>query len=313
MAGSQRGYYRAWGMMKTVVLAAVAWAGFSCSHTEVRTDAWRMPTNMLATVTGEGPILVLVGGGLTGWLSWIPHQDRLARRRSVARLQPLNVQLGLEGRSLPADYSIKMESRALGATIEVLAPEAPVDLVAWSFGAVVALDFALDHSERIRTLTLIEPPAVWVLEATGRLDEQSRRELAGLRVLHDQMRTNVDETQLAVFLRMAGLCPPGQRPQDLSQWPVFVKHRQSLRNGRALFNQTDSANRLRAFDRPVLLFKGEGSARFLHAIVDALASTLPLVEVVELPGGHAPQLVAIDAFLADLTDFQKRSMAARVR
>jgi pimeloyl-ACP methyl ester carboxylesterase len=50
--------------------------------------------------------------------------------------------------------------------------------------------------------------------------------------------------------------------------------------------------------------KGTGSSHFLHAIIDALAATLPNARVIELPGGHAPQLVAMDRFLAEVAAFQ---------
>lgn len=180
-----------------------------------------------------------------------------------------------------------------------------MDLVAWSYGALIALDFALDHPERVRTLTLIEPPTFWVLSATGRMDSQSQREATELRTLHDTMKDDVSEEQLARFLTQAGLCPPGKRPQDLPLWPAAVHHRRSLRIGDAVFGHQDRADRLRAFPRPVLLFKGVGSSHFLHRIVDVLAETLPRAEVVELPGGHAPQLAAPEQFLDRLGAFQR--------
>jgi pimeloyl-ACP methyl ester carboxylesterase len=180
-----------------------------------------------------------------------------------------------------------------------------VDLVAWSYGAVVTLDFALDHPERVRTLTLIEPPAFWVLRATGEMDPQSRSEIEALQTLHEGMRDDVSEEQLGQFLRQVGLCPPGQRPQQLPQWPVAFQHRRSLRNGDAVFGHVDRAERLRAFSQPVLLWKGTGSSHFLHRIVDVLAETMSRAQVAELPGGHAPHLAAPDRFLERLAAFQR--------
>src|SRR5512142_2784780 len=111
---------------------------------------------MQVDVMGEGRPLVLVPGGLTGWLSWKPHAERLSATRKVARVQLLNVQFGLEGRPLPPDYSVKTESRALAASVEDLGFPKPIDFVAWSFGAEISLDYALDHPDHVRTLTLIE-------------------------------------------------------------------------------------------------------------------------------------------------------------
>jgi pimeloyl-ACP methyl ester carboxylesterase len=250
--------------------------------------------------TAGGAPLVLVGGGLTGWRSWVPHQERLRASRRVARVQPLSVQYGLERRALPAGYSIELESAALAAGLTAAGLTGPIDLVAWSYGAVIALDFALDHPGRVRSLTLIEPPAFWVLEATGVADDQARREVEAIRQLHAEMAGDVSEDQLASFVRQAGFCPPGSAPRDLPAWPVWLEHRRSLLSGVAPWGHRDDADRLRGFDRPVLLVKGTGSSHFLHRIVDGLAGALPRARVLELPGGHAPQIAAMDDFLAAL-------------
>src|SRR5262245_11475161 len=105
---------------------------------------------------GEPPML-LVGGGLTGWLSWERAQAQLAAERRVLRAQLVGVQAGLDGAPLPADYSVRLESQAIGAALDAVAPGPAVDLVAWSYGGLVSLDLALERPERVRTLTLIEP------------------------------------------------------------------------------------------------------------------------------------------------------------
>jgi pimeloyl-ACP methyl ester carboxylesterase len=261
---------------------------------------------MRLDVKGTGAPLVLVGGGLTGWLSWEPHQERLSSTRTVGRAQPLAVQYGLDNEALPEGYSLKMESRALGAAIDAQFPVGAIDLAAWSFGAFITLDYALDHSERVRTLTLIEPPAFWVLDAAGTGDAETARESSELHALYRQMTDDVTEVQLAAFVCHAGLCPPGKSPNELQPWPTWVKHRRSLRTGDASWAHRDTAARLRAFDRPVLLVKGTGSAHFLHRIEDGLAKTLPRAQMVELPGGHAPNIVAMDAFLERMATFQRQ-------
>ncbi|NLE73111.1 MAG: alpha/beta hydrolase, partial [Actinobacteria bacterium] len=144
---------------------------------------------MLIHAMGEGPPAVLVGGGLTGWLSWIPHQERLVTARRVARAQPLVVQLGLENRPVPPDYSVEMESAALAAAVDELQPTGAVDLVGWSYGGFLSLDYALTHPDRVRTLTLIEPPAFWVLAAAG--DPAYEEERARLRPLAERLRDDV--------------------------------------------------------------------------------------------------------------------------
>jgi pimeloyl-ACP methyl ester carboxylesterase len=278
---------------------------FATTVTRSTTMSDAKTPKMQIDVKGKGPPLVLVGGGLTGWLSWEPHQARLAPTRTVGRAQPLAVQYGLENVPLPSDYSVKMESRALAASVDALFPPGPIDFVAWSYGGFITLDYALDHPERVRTLTLIEPPAFWVLDATGTADSQTERESGDMRALYAQMVGDVTEAQLSTFVRQAGLCPPGKSPEELPQWPLWVKHRRSLRTGSAPWAYKDDAARLRAFDKPVLLVKGTGSSYFLHRIEDGLAKALPRAQTIELPGGHAPNLVAIDAFLDRMATFQR--------
>jgi pimeloyl-ACP methyl ester carboxylesterase len=266
-----------------------------------------LPMMMQVEVTGEGRPIVLVPGGLTGWLSWIPHAKRLSTTRKVARVQLLSVQWGLEDRQLPPDYSIKTESHALAATIDSLGLTGPNDLVAWSFGGEVTLDYALDHPDRVRTLTLIEPPAFWVSRARGTMDDSAKNVIRNL----GDLRGDISEGQLEKFCAMVGLLQPGQTGKDLPQWGVWMQHRRSVRNSRATFQHEDDTLRLKAFQPPVLLVKGTGSAPFLHAIIDALAGYFPHPEVVEYPAGHAPQIVSMDRFLEKLQSFQSSVSTSR--
>lgn len=260
---------------------------------------------MQLDVKGDGVPLVLVGGGLTGMASFAPHQERLAGERRVIRAQLLMVQYGLENRKLPQGYSLRMESDALANALRADGLDAPVDVVAWSYGAATSLDFALNHPDRVRTLTLIEPPAFWVLDGTGRMDAESAREKRELAALNAEMREDVSEDQLVRFMRLASIGPPDKAPQSLPQWPVWYQHRRSLRGNDAPLDHLDSVERLTAFEVPVLLVKGTGSSHFLHAIIDALAATLPNARVIELPAGHGPQIVSIDRFLAEVASFQR--------
>ncbi len=255
---------------------------------------------MQAEVTGEDAPLVLIPGGLTGWLSWEPHTQRLSSTRKVIRMQLISVEYGLVNRKLPSDYSLKTESMALEATLNGLGLTAPADLASWSYGAAITLDYALDHPGQVRTLTLIEPPALWVLGT----QKPSGQEYESLLALSENIHGDVSESQLEQFVRAVGLCPPGKEPRELPQWQVWMLYRRSLLNTSAPFRHRDNPARLRAFQRPVLLVKGTGSAKFLHQIIDALAVQLPHAQVVEMPAGHAPHIVSMDRFLEQMAEFQ---------
>jgi lipase len=260
----------------------------------------REPLTMKTEVLGDGEPLILMGGGLTGWLGMRPLAERLMAGREVVLPQLLNVQLGLEDRSLPPGYSVRMESEALAAALDGLSLGRPLDFIAWSYGALVTLDFALNRPEWVRTLTLIEPPALWVLTPKSRnLPEIAEQERV-LRALHD----DISEAQLEEFLYIAAIVPPESPAREAPQWPVWTQHRRSLRNSAAVVEHQDDRARLERFQRPVLLVTGTGTAAFLRAIVEALQSQLPRAQTVEMPGGHAPHLASTDQFLHEVAAFQ---------
>ena len=255
---------------------------------------------MPSKVTGSGSPIVLVPGGLTGWASWEPFEKIFAEKRTVIRVQLLGVQFGLDDRPLPTGYSVKTESGALAATLDSLGLTMPVDIVAWSFGAFTSLDFALDHPERVRTLTLIEPPAMWALRANGKLDDETQQAADFFQTFND----DITEDMLAGFLQRAGFVRPGQSARDLPQWNSWVPFRRSLRINPSVVSHRDELDRLKKFQPPVLLVKGTGSTPWLHQIINLLSENIPHAQVVEYPGGHAPHIVSRDSFLVDLEKFQ---------
>jgi pimeloyl-ACP methyl ester carboxylesterase len=248
-------------------------------------------------LTGSGPAIVLVGGGLTGSLSWVPHAERLASTHRVARAQPIGVQRGLERARLPIGYSIRLEAEGLKAALDEHGLTQPVDVVGWSMGGTIALDFALRAPERVRTLTLIEPDVPWVLSSDERADPEVRKAEDDAR----RWSEGVSEDDLAAFLGEMLGADPRQHPR----WPVWREHREALRAILAIYQHDDDPRRLAALDRPVLLVKGAGTARYNLMMVEALARALPRVRVVELPGGHMAPVAAIDEFLAALETFQR--------
>lgn len=254
---------------------------------------------MKQDTSGSGDPLVLAPGGLTGWLSWIPHAEMLATSRRVIRLQLHLVELGLAGAPLPPNYSLDYEITALGKTLDDLAIK-EADFAGWSLGADIILSYAIHHPSRVRSLTLIKPGSYWVLRSRGRfsnalLDEQ--------RFAQTLATDDVSEEQMIRFAHMVGLMPEGEDPRKLPQWPVWFKHRQSLRIGDIPFQHEESVELVRTLDKPVLLVKGEGSEKLMHDIIDVLAEQLPDARVVTFPGGHAPHIVSMQPFLECFGEF----------
>lgn len=252
-------------------------------------------------ISGKGNPVLLVPGGLTGWVSWEPYAKILAEKNKVICVQLLNVQLGLENRDLPADYSGKSESNALAEAIDEIGETSLLDVVGWSYGAFTALNYSLDHPEKIRTLTLIEPPAFWVLRTNGKFDEQTQKEADFLATL----KGNITEDMLSAFLHSAGFLQPGQSAREHPMWNNWIPYRQSLKNSPVVVNYTDDKKRLQNFNVPTLLFKGTGSSFWLHNIIDILSEEIPDTRMFELPGGHAPHIASKEKFMELLEKFRE--------
>lgn len=254
---------------------------------------------------GAGTPLIMLGGGTFGAVALAPHAQSLAKDFRVVRLQTFNVARGQQHEPLPAGYSVKLESGAMARALDQLNLRGAVDIVGWSFGGLVALDFALDHPDRVHTLALAEPPAFWAVAP------EEMRARADMRAMSDLTRELVPEkeptdAQYVRFLCALGRCgavPPSAGQPDSQDWAA---RRSALRGLSAVANHTDRAVRLKGFRRPVLIMTGTDTVPFHRRINEILAANLPMAERVELSGGHTAPVTARDDFVAKLRGFLAR-------
>lgn len=252
---------------------------------------------LLHEIKGQGEPIVLVPGGLSGWLSWIPHAERLSAHRKVIRVQLRSIELAEAGKPFPNDYNPSTEVEGLRATVDELGLES-FDLAGWSYGGLVALTFALDNPERVRTLTVIEPAAGWIVRETGHAaralaeSEKVERSLEGQEVSVDDLKE---------FLVRVGVATPGEDFEAMPQWPVWVRNRQVLSLNGTIYDYEDSLERLRALEVPILAVKGSEGSEDLTTIVDDLVANTPRSRSLELSGGHACHIEDIDRFLKELS------------
>lgn len=255
-----------------------------------------------AFVEGAGPSVVMLGGGTAGAAGFAPHAAELATRFRVIRLQTLNVECAESQTALPLGYSIRYESQAMSAALDVVAPAERLDIIGHSLGALVALDFALDHQARVRTLVLSEPPAFWVVPQ----DEfRTAFDMQHMTAVVRQFSPTHEPTdsQLVEFRRALGDDDAHAPATDDPRWPQWVKTRRCLRGLSAVPDHTDEVERLKSFRRPVLLITGAHSPRFHRRINELLAAHFPIVEAAELPGGHSAVNTARTAFLMRCVHF----------
>lgn len=226
------------------------------------------------------PVVLLHGllvGNLAGW--YFTVAPVLARTRPVLLYD-------LRGHGLSERPAAGYDVATLAADLAALVADepGPLTLVGHSYGALVALRYALQIPERVARLALIEAPlppsSAGDLEAFARrtpaamveaLPEPVRAVLGGRRRKHKLLETLgalVGETSLLEDLR---------READV---PDEVLARVAC---------------------PTLCVYGDASA--CAPVGDRLARVLPDARLVRLPGGHYLHLDAPDAVAAALEDF----------
>jgi pimeloyl-ACP methyl ester carboxylesterase len=169
----------------------------------------------------------------------------------------------------------------------------------------MALDFALAHVGRVRSLTMIEPSAPWLVSEISedvRNVERLMRACAG---------REVTDQDLIAFLRIVGLGGADVDFTSSPAWAVWSAHRNYLSWYGERSIRTSQAG-IAAFEHltvPVLLVRGTRTAPWLSRIVDFFAERLPAATVVELEGGHASIFKSPDEFAAALRDHIANSAA----
>jgi len=255
--------------------------------------------------SGSGAPLVMLGGGTRGADEFIPHARLLAGSYRTIRLQTLNISRAQQKQPLPSDYSVDLEVAAVDETLNRLGVRVPADFVGHSLGALIALQFALEHPERVRSLTLAEPPAFWVVP------KNELESTPDMRAMYEMLLTlgpNVEPTddQWIRFRCLLGECGLKRPEPGGAGWHEWVARRPALRGLSAVAELQGDINQLKSFRKPVLIVTGKNTVSFHRRIDEILAVQCPLVERLELPGNHAAVVTAQEEFLNGLRSFLER-------
>jgi pimeloyl-ACP methyl ester carboxylesterase len=246
----------------------------------------------------------MLGGGTLGAAGFAPHARVLARDFRVVRLQTLNIERAQKKQQLPMGYSLKTESAAMARSLDQLGFAMPLDIVAHSFGALVALDFALDHADRIHTLLLAEPPAFWVVP------REELQAASDMRTMYELLRTfgpTIEPTDEQFVSFLGAISNSDLRPSAAgAEWKAWDSSRAALRGFSVVADHPDDVRRLKNFRRPVLIMTGSNTISFHRRIDDILATHLPMVERAELPGDHGAPVASPAEFISTIQAFLMR-------
>ncbi len=234
---------------------------------------------------GEGsraPVVMLHGllvGSLAAW--YFTTAPALAADRSV-----LLFDLRGHGRTerVTTGYDVATMAGDLGALAEGLG-QGPIDLVGHSFGALVALRFALDHPDRVRRVVLVEAP----------LPPSKFDELESFAARSPAEMIAALPGDLRAFLAQGGR----KAARLLESIRFLVEDATMVADLRAEPDIPDAD--LARLDRPVLCVYGDRSS--CRAVGDRLARVLPRGRLEVLSGGHYLHLDATSDLTRVIVEF----------
>lgn len=280
-------------LSRAVVTCVLLCAGTVCAQAQTAGDSFAEVngTKLYYEVSGKGPAVVLVHGGLVDSRLWDDQMKPLAQSFRVVRydLRGFGKSAAPTGQFWPTED--------LRALLDFLKIE-KATVVGLSLGGIVAADFAFEHPERVERLVFVgsglrgdrQPP-----------DEKS---MAAYRALANEGPEKYFETFLKADL-LAGL---RERPQARARMRTMMldnyKALSYLRAGLAQSPEPPTAERLGQLKFPTLVVVGSLDSKNLLNIADTLTKGIPGARKVVINGAsHHPPVETPQEFNRALLDF----------
>lgn len=268
----------------------------------IQVSATAQPKTKKVLIEGEGMPIIMLNGGTADMLVFAVHSKELSRYYKVIRMEQFNVQYATEGLMLPNNYSVQMESEAIKFTLDSLNIHEPVILTGHSYGGLIALDFALNHPKRIRSLILIEPPVFGIAHAKNESPEGMNKMEALVKEFIPQAEITEDMVKrFRCDLMNCDTIDIRQHPL----WTTWIKQKNRLRGLSATGKYKISLKKIHQFKKPVLIITGTLTVPFHKRINDLLVAEFPFAKSSSIQGGHTAVNTNPNEFIKSLMEFLK--------
>jgi pimeloyl-ACP methyl ester carboxylesterase len=232
---------------------------------------------------GNGDPVVFVHGGLGDYREWSAQIEPFSEHYWVLDYSR-RCNYPNDNPARP-DHSALVEAKDLAALLDALKLER-VHLVGYSYGALTALFFATQHPERLRSLTLAEPPIMkWLPEIPGGQAELDKFITTMWRPAGEAFRKEQPETALRIT------CDYFTGKGSYDKLPAEGRRRlmSDIREWKALTTSQDpfpmiDRDVVRGLKVPTLLITGEKTLNPLRMIIEDLSRVMPAAERVTIPG-----------------------------
>lgn len=233
--------------------------------------------------TGSGIPIVLIHGGLGDYREWAAEIDSFSQHyRIIDYSRRYNYP---NHNPLGAEHSAVVEAKDLAGLLEELKLER-VHIVGYSYGALTALFFATQHPERVRSLTLAEPPVFkWLPLIPGGQAQLDHFMTALWKPAGDAFRKEKPETALRITCDYFS----GKGSYDTLPAEARAQLWSNVEEWKALTTSRDAFPRLerdavRELKVPTLLLTGEKTLTAMRLVVNELARLMPQAQRVFIPG-----------------------------
>ncbi len=253
-------------------------------------------------IEGEGRPILMLNGGTADMSVFAVHSKELSGSYEVIRMQQFNVQYATDGLVLPKDYSVRMESEAIKFTLDFLNINEPIVVIGHSYGGLIALGFALNYPDRIRSLVLIEPPVFGIAQKKNESPEGMRRMQELVKDFTPQ--ADITEDMVKRFrceLMNCDMFDIRQHPL----WMTWVEQKNRLRGLSVTGNYKISFKKIHRFKKPVLIITGTQTVPFHRRINELLAAEFPFAKIAGIEGGHTAMNTNPNEFIKVLLEFLK--------